>query len=219
MEMSMKLTLFYAPIACSMVPLISLYEAGADFELKTVNFRKGDHMTPEYLRMNPKHKVPLLLIDGKPLTENVAMALWMTRQFPKAGILPANPDDEVKAISLMAWCASGIHPHLSRINSPGKFCDTPGSEDGIKRMAAKELDHVFEVANEMLKGKQYFINDQWCAADSHFFWTWRRATQFNLDFSKYTHCVAHHERMHQRVAVKKTIEFEKTTMAEQAKAA
>jgi len=214
----MKLTLYYAPMACSLVPLISLNESGADFEVKRVNMRKAEHMNPEYLRMNPKHKVPVLLIDGKPLTENVAMALWMTRAFPKAGILPADSDTEVEAISIMAWCASGIHPHLSRINSPAKFCDTPGSEESIRRLAAKELDHVFGIVNDMLAGREYFF-DQWCAADSHFFWTWRRAITLGLDFSKYRNCAAHSERMQQRPAVKKALDFEKQVQAEFAKAA
>lgn len=209
----MKLTLYYAPITCSLVPLVSLYEAGADFEVKPVNLRKAEQMNPEYLRINPKHKVPVLMIDGKPLTENVAMALWMTRAFPKAGILPADPDTEVKAISLMAWCASGIHPHLTRINSPAKFCDTPGSEESIKRLAAKELDHVFGVADALLAGREYFF-DRWCAADTHFFWTWRRATQFGLDFSKHGNGAAHFERMQRRPAVKKALDFEKQVQAE-----
>ena len=214
----MKLTLYYAPITCSLVVLISLNESGAEFEVKRVNLRKTEQMSPEFLRINPKHKVPVLMIDAKPLTENVAMALWMTRAFPKAGILPADSDTEVKAISLMAWCASGIHPHLTRINSPAKFCDTPGSEESINRLAAKELDHVFGIANDMLAEREYFF-DKWCAADSHFFWTWRRAIQFGLDFSKYRNCVAHYERMQQRPAVKKALDFEKQVQAEFAKAA
>ena len=214
----MKLTLYYAPITCSLVPLISLYEAGAEFEVRPVNLRKTEQMAPEYLRINPKHKVPTLLIDGKPLTENVAMALWMTRAFPKAGILPADSESEVKAISIMAWCASGIHPNLTRINSPAKFCDLPGSEEDLKRLAAKELDHVFAIADDMLSGREDFF-DQWCASDSHFFWTWRRATQFSLDFSKYGNCAAHFERMQQRPSVKKAFDFEKQVQAEFAAAA
>ena len=214
----MKLTLCYAPYTCSLVVLVSLYESGAEFEAKRVNLRKTEQLNPEFLQINPKHKVPVLLIDGEPLTENVAMALWMTRAFPKAGILPADSDSEVKAISIMTWCASGIHPHLTRINSPAKFCDTPGSEESIKRLAAKELDHVFGVADEMLAGRDYFFG-KWCAADTHFFWTWRRATQFSLDFSKYRNCVAHFERMQQRAAVKKALDFEKQVLAEFAKAA
>ena len=209
----MKLTLYYAPIACSLVPLISLNESGADFEIKPVNIRKAEQMEPEYLRMNPKHKVPVLLIDGEPLTENVAMALWMTRAFPQAGILPADSNTEVKAISVMAWCASGIHPHLTRINSPVKFCDAPDSEQSIKRLAAKELDHVFGIADDMLAGREYFF-DKWCAADSHFFWAWRRAITFGLDFSKYRNCAAHCERMQQRPAVKKALDYEKQVQAE-----
>ena len=214
----MKLTLYYAPMACSLVPLISLNESGADFEVKPVNLRKAEQTSPEYLRMNPKHKVPVLLIDGKPLTENVAMALWMTRAFPKAGILPADSNSEVEAISIMAWCASGIHPAITRLNSPAKFCDTPGSEESIKRLAAKELDHVFGIADDMLAGREYFF-DKWCAADSHFFWTWRRAILLGQDFSKYRNCVAHFERMQQRPAVKKALDFEKQVQAKFAKAA
>ena len=214
----MKLTLYYAPMACSLVPLISLNESGADFEVKPINLRKGEQTSPEYLHLNPKHKVPVLLIDGKPLTETVAMALWMTRAFPKAGILPADSDSEVQAISIMAWCASGIHPQITRINSPAKFCDTPGSEESIRRLAAKELDHVFGIADAMLAGREYFF-DKWCAADSHFFWAWRRAITLGLDFSKYRNCAAHYERMQQRPAVKKALDFEKQVLAKFATAA
>ena len=60
-----------------MVPYINLTEAGADFEVLPLNFSKGGHMSPEYLRLNPKHRVPVLMIDGEPLTENVAINLWI----------------------------------------------------------------------------------------------------------------------------------------------
>ena len=43
----------------------TLTEAGAKFEVRPLNFRKGQHMSPEYLKINPKHKVPLLVVDGK----------------------------------------------------------------------------------------------------------------------------------------------------------
>src|SRR5271166_714715 len=69
----MQLILYYAPNACSLVPYVTLTEAGALFEVHPLNFRKSQHMTPEYLQLNPKHKVPVLVIDGAPLTENVAI--------------------------------------------------------------------------------------------------------------------------------------------------
>ena len=103
-------------------------------------------------------------------------------------------------------------------NSPLKFCDTPGSEEGRKLMAAKELEHVFEVANDMLAGREYFFG-KWCAADSHFMWCWRRAIQFGLDFSKYGNCSGHCERIQKRPAVARALEFEKQVQTELARAA
>ena len=214
----MKLTLYYAPIACSLVPMITLNEAGADFDIVPVNFRKAQQMTPEYLKLNPKHKVPVLVIDGEPLTENVAIQMWIARAFPQARLLPADPSKEIKAISFMAWCASGIHPHLSRINSPVKFCDLPGSEESVRKLAGAEVLHNLAIADEMLAGREWLF-DHFTAPDAYFFWIWRRAGQFNLDRSAFGHCAAHAERMMQRSSVQKVLAYEKQVQAEFAKVA
>src|SRR5271163_2184500 len=178
----MQLILYYAPNACSLVPYVTLTEAGASFEARPLNFRKAQHMTPEYLRLNSKHKVPVLVIDGAPLTENVAIQIWIARHFPAAKLLPADPWQELKAISLLAWCASGIHPFLSRINSPPKVCDAPNAEASVRRLAAEVLFENFKIAEDLLAGREYFF-DHFTAPDAHFFWCMRRALQFELDLS------------------------------------
>jgi glutathione S-transferase len=66
----MKIVLYYAPNACSLVPYVTLTEANAAFDVRPLNFRKGQNMSADYLKLNPKHKVPLLVVDGKTLTEN-----------------------------------------------------------------------------------------------------------------------------------------------------
>jgi glutathione S-transferase len=80
----MKLTLYYSPVACSLVPYVALVEAGADFDVHVVNFRKGDHISAEYRRINPKHKVPVLVIDGEALTKDVAILQWIAGAFPRS---------------------------------------------------------------------------------------------------------------------------------------
>ena len=87
----MQLTLFYGPQTCATVPYITLTEAGAKFDVKNINTRSGDNTSAEFLALNPKHKVPVLVIDGEPLTENVAIQIWIARQFPAAKLLPAAP--------------------------------------------------------------------------------------------------------------------------------
>lgn len=203
----MKLVLCYAPMTCATVPYITLTEAGAEFEARPVNFRKSQNRTPEYLEINPMHKVPVLMIDGQILTENVAIQIWIARNFPAAKLLPTDPMQEMRAISLMAWCASDIHPHLSRTNSPAKYCDTPGSEGSIRRLAANLLFETFKIADDRLAGRDYFF-DHFTAADAYFFWCLRRAAQFELPLSQFANCMAHFERMQQRPSVRKVLAYE-----------
>src|SRR5277367_3422146 len=119
----MEILLYYAPNACSLVPYVTLTEANADFGVRTLNMGKGQQRSADYLKLNPKHKVPLLVVDGRPLSENIAIQIWIARHFPQAKLLPADPWQELQAVSLLAWCAAGIHPYLSRINSPARVCD------------------------------------------------------------------------------------------------
>src|SRR5450631_4228488 len=144
----MKLTLYYSPISCSLVPYIALTEAGADFEVRVVNFTQRAHLSEEFLRINPKHKVPVLLIDGEPLTENVAILQWIANQYPQAQLLPRGGLAEFKALSLLAWCAAGIHPHLTPNVLPQRYCDLPGSEESVRRCAHKLLREDYQIAED-----------------------------------------------------------------------
>jgi glutathione S-transferase len=214
----MQLILYYAPNACSLVPYVTLTEAGAPFEVRALNFRKSQHMTSEYLRVNPKHKVPVLVIDGAPLTENVAIQIWIHRNFPAAKLLPADPMQELQAISLMSWCASGTHPFLSRINSPARVCDLSGAQESVRRLAAEQLFENYKIADDRLDGREWFF-DHFTAVDAHFFWCFRRGTQFNLDLSRFKNCTAHFERMEQRLSVQKLLAYEQEVQTAFAQAA
>ena len=154
----MELILHYAPISCALVPYIALTEAQADFAVHIVDFRRGGHMTPEFLRINPKHQVPVLVIDGKPLTENVAIQLWVARKFPDAGLLPVGGDEEFKAIELMAWCDSGIHPHADSEHTSRAILRCPRLRRWRKTLRrVKYYQEKFSVAEDLLGDKEWFL--------------------------------------------------------------
>ena len=85
----MEIALYYAPNTCALAPYVTLTEAGAGFEVRPLNFRKNQQRSPDYLRLNPKHKVPLLIVDGQPMTESTAIQIWIARTFPQAKLLNA----------------------------------------------------------------------------------------------------------------------------------
>ena len=214
----MKLALYYAPNTCALAPYVTLTEAGADFEVRPLNYRRRQNFSPEYLKINPKHKVPTLVIDGKILTENVAIHQWVHRTFPGAKILPSDPWDELQAIALHAWCASGIHPYLSRINNPAKVCDVAGASESVVKIATDALSENFRIADDLLVGREYFF-DHFTAPDAHFFWCCRRATQLEVDISEFRSVTAHYKRMQERPSVKKLLAYEKEVQEQFAKSA
>lgn len=214
----MNLVLYYAPNTCALAPYITLTEAKATFEVRPLNFRKGENKTPDYLRINPKHKVPLLIIDGEPLTESTAIQLWIARNFPEAKLMPTDPWQEIKAVSLMSWCSSGIHPFLQRINSPPKVCDFPGSEASIVKVSRETLFENFKIADDLLAGREFFF-DHFTAPDAHFFWCLRRGMQLGVELDGYPNCQAFFERIKSRPSAQKLLAFEASVLTEFAKAA
>ena len=214
----MKLTLCYAPQTCATVPFITLTEAGADFDVQNLNSRTGQLKSPEFLRLNPKHKVPVLIIEGEALTENLALQVWIARHYPAAKLLPADPMQEIKAISLMSFCGSGIHPHLTPNARPENYCDLPGSAENVKKVGNKLLFEDFDVVEKMLAGREWFF-DHFTACDAYFFWCFRRAISFKLDLSQFKNCHAHLARMRERASVQKLEAHEKQVMEAFAKAA
>ena len=119
---------------------------------------------------------------------------------------------------MLSWCSSGIHPFLARINSPPRVCDVPGSADSVRKLATEQLFENYRIADDLLAGREYFF-DHFTAPDAHFFWCFRRGTQFELDLSSFKNCIAHFERMKKRPSVQKLLAFEKSVEEKFAKAA
>ena len=209
----MDITLYYAPVTCALAPWITLTDAGAEFEVIPLDLGRRQHMSAEYMAINPKHKVPLLAVDGETMTESTAIQLWIARAFPDAGLLPDDPWQELEAIALHSWCSSGIHPYLSRINAPPRVCDVPGADDNVVGHAREYLAEAFGIADGMLEGREYFF-DRFTTPDAHFFWCCRRATQFDFDLSDFPNTAAHFARMQGRDSVRKLLAYEKRVLDE-----
>jgi glutathione S-transferase len=97
-------------------------------------------------------------------------------------------------------------------------CDVPGTEESVKKLATEALAETFQIADAMLAGREFFF-DHFTAVDAHFFWCFRRATQFELPLTGYKNCMAHFERMKGRASFQKVLAYEKDVLAGFAKAA
>jgi glutathione S-transferase len=55
-------------------------ELEVNFESITVNLQAGEHRRPEFLKINPAGKIPVLIDDDLVLTESVATLLYLAEK-------------------------------------------------------------------------------------------------------------------------------------------
>jgi glutathione S-transferase len=201
---TMTITLYHAPGACSIAAYISLLEAGAEFDVALMSLAKKEQSSESYKVLNPKQKVPYLIVDGKGLSENTAILTWIASAYPEANLLPQDTFERARAISHMNCFSSGIHPHITRHFRTEKFCDIESVHGDIKAKAKAMLFEQMALVEQELDNRTWFF-DHNTACDAYFFWVYDRALREDFDLSEFRNCTAHYEAMKKRPNVQKAL--------------
>jgi glutathione S-transferase len=199
------LTLYYAPGACSMAPHIALEETGATFTAIRIDEVGGEHLTEAYRRINPRSKVPALkLDDGTVITENIAVQTCIARLHPNAGLLPPDPVGEARALSLMSFFATTVHPVFGRFWRPERSSDEPSAHNSIKTKARRTFfDHLHEI-DALLLGRDWFF-ERFSTVDAYAFVFFSWGQRVDLPMHELAAYSAHKDRMLKRAAVQRVI--------------
>jgi glutathione S-transferase len=183
----MKLELYFAPGACSFVPHMGLEAiksaTGQDFEPKMIKLHKGENQSPEYLAMNPNAQVPVLVVDGKPLTQIVAICDYLDRSFPQAGLLPTDPWARAQALSDLAWFNNSVHPTFTHFFRPMKFSNDETSQATIKAQATEQYRKLIERIQAKLPADGFLGGSKPNFLDGYAFtlYRWGGSTGINHD--------------------------------------
>ena len=188
-----ELIFYYAPITCARIVMAALEEVGAPYELRLVDLRRNEQSSPGYLAVNPKGKVPALLVDGRLLTETPAMLIWLASTFPDAALLPLGRGafEEALVQSDLNFASSGLHPLVTRLCRPQFFCDVPGGPERVYAMAASAMHASFRLVEERLGQGRWWYGDRWSMMDVYLDWIWERVGSTAFDKSAYVHFARH----------------------------
>ncbi len=85
---------------CSQKVRLCLAEKGLDWESELVNLATNEHLTPEYLALNPNGVVPTLIHDGAVITDSGVICEYLEEVFSDVPLLPSEPTE--RAI-VRAW--------------------------------------------------------------------------------------------------------------------
>lgn len=206
--------LYMAPGTCARVPTIALEEAGVDFESVVIRFLKGEHKSPDYLALNPKGKVPTLVVDGEAITENVAIALFIAERYPEAKLLPeaSSSLERCRIVADLSYCAATLHPIVTRIRMSHFFAGETAAGDVWSKGCEAMEDHFALIDGRLDEGPWWYGN-QWSIMDAYIYWVYWRVTGAEFGPSSYPNFVDHARRMEERPAVKRATEREAKAQA------
>ena len=177
----MTLKLFYSPGACSLGIHIILEEIGKPYELALVALKDGAQYKPEFMAVNPKSKVPALdRGDGKALTEFPAIALWLAKSNPSAGLVPADLDGEMRCLEMLDYVCGTIHPQaFTRQFRPGNFALREDDHPKVIETGKQNAVKYFDVLQKGWHGGSWALPSGYSVADAALFfveyWATRRS--------------------------------------------
>jgi glutathione S-transferase len=126
--------LYYAPGTIAAAVAIALEETALPYETALVDFADAAQTKPDYLRINPKGRVPALDIGGAILTETGAILDWLHTQVPQTGLIPADPLKAARVREAMYYCASTMHVNHAHKRRGARWASR---EESFADMAAK----------------------------------------------------------------------------------
>ena len=125
---------YMTPGSCSTGIHILLEELEATFEVYVVNLPAGDHLKADFVALNPKSTIPVLVRnDGSALTEFQAIAWWLARMHPRAKLLPEDADSQARVIELMDYAVGTLHGQaFARLFTPGQFAQSEAEYEAVQ---------------------------------------------------------------------------------------
>ncbi|MEZ5742834.1 MAG: glutathione S-transferase family protein [Sphingomonadaceae bacterium] len=208
-----EMTLFLFPGACSRVALTALEHVGADYDAVMIDLFKGEHMAPAYRAVNPRGKVPALLVDGELLSENGAIQLWLHETYPQAGLLPAaaNAWERAQQHSDLFWLSSVWHPYVRANKMPMRW--TTGDIAPVRERGKELLAPCVEQLEERLADRDWWYGD-WSILDVYFYWAYTTAEEGEFDLAPFPRIARHRSAIEALPAFRRALEREAQAKAE-----
>ncbi|MCB1891617.1 MAG: glutathione S-transferase family protein [Rhodocyclaceae bacterium] len=201
--------LYYTPHTCALASHIALEQAGADYEIRRIDFSTNEQRSPEYLRVNPKGRVPALVTSRGILTETPAILAFVAQSFPMARLAPL--DDPFALAQVQSFnsylCATAHVAHSHRMRG-NRWADGPMAIEAMKRKVPQSVGECFDlIEHEMLQGP-WVMGSTYTVCDMYLFTLAQWLEADGVDLRRLPKVVDHRCRLSENPAIAKVIAAE-----------
>ena len=163
--------LFYFPGNANLAPHMLLEEIGAPYELVLVDRENNAHKSPEYLKLNPSGRIPVLVDGDLAIHEAAAICLHLVDRHPQAGLAPApGTRERAEFYKWLVYLTNTLQAELITYFYPERLVDDAAAAAQVKTHAEARISgengmldilerHLGQVGNPWLLGAHYSAAD------------------------------------------------------------
>lgn len=143
----------------------ALRELNVDCELVLVNLHAGDHLRPDFLRLNPAHKVPVLVDGDLVITESAAIVLYLAEKYPEGGLLPENLALRAQVYRWTMFAMTELEQPLWRIARHSFLYPEEKRSPAEIALAREDFIEMAKVLDRHMVGREFIVGDRITVAD------------------------------------------------------
>jgi glutathione S-transferase len=152
------ITLYFAPASRAFTPLWLLEELALPYAVETIDLRKGEQKSPDYLNVNPMGKVPALRDGDVTVSESPAICIYLADRYSLGEMAPTLDDPQRGAyLRWMVFSTAVFEPAIYLPES-----DDPRAASGL---GWGERQRVLKVLDAALSDGPWLLGAQFSAAD------------------------------------------------------
>jgi glutathione S-transferase len=149
----------------SLRALWGLRELGADFEFVPVKLPAGEHRRPEFLKLNPAGKLPVLVDGDNVVTESAAIVLYLAEKYPEKKLLPTDLKQRSQVYRWIMFAMTELEQPLWRIAKHTFILPEDQRLPQDVALAKADFAAMARVLEAHMEGRQFIVGDRITAAD------------------------------------------------------
>jgi GST-like protein len=180
---------------------IALEEIGVPYEVRWVRLDRSEQTTPEFLALNPNHKIPVLEDDGLVIWESGAILLHLAEKHGK--LLPSDRAGRIHAIQYAFFQTGGIGPNLGRLGAQLRKPQAERNPEMVQ-IFGDEVSRLLAVLDRILSDGRAYLAGEYSIGDiMHYPWLQIMLAMQAPPLFEHERVVAWLERIGERPAVQR----------------